>query len=200
MTYIKETFDAQSLEHAKDIVLSPDPAHPNKFEEETQYLVDFIAHQGLISASSKVLDFGCGMGRVAKKVIERFNCAVVGVDISARMLVFARQYVRSERFSAAFAYNESDIDVAVAAFVLQHTEDPAQEIRAIAQALKPGGTLVLLDDGKRFVPGGVDAQGYVVWRDDGVDMLAILSTYFTNQGYFPYLNRSEKVLSVWQKI
>lgn len=200
MTYIKETFDAQTLAHAKDIVLSPDPAHPDKFREETQYLVDFIASQDLVAAGSSVLDFGCGMGRIAKELIERFGCRVAGIDMSARMLLFARQYVGSERFSATFSYEGSDMDVAVAAFVLQHVEDPEKEVKAIANALKPGGTLVLLDDGKRFVPSGVDAQSFVVWRDDGADVIIIVSKYFTNKGYFPYLNRNEKVLSLWQKI
>jgi ubiquinone/menaquinone biosynthesis C-methylase UbiE len=199
MTYLKQVFDPQTLEHAKNVVLTPDPARPAKFDEETEFLIEFINRLGIIVPNSLVLDFGCGMGRVARKLVETFGCRVVGTDISEKMLEFARRYAKSEKFTALPSYNGSDIDVAIVAFVLQHTEDPKKEIENLYHNLKPGGHVVLLDDGKRFVPSGVDKQGFVIWSDDKVGVEEIMSRYFSKLGSYPYINRAEQILSVWKK-
>jgi hypothetical protein len=75
MPYIKEVFDVTTFEHAKHVVLTSDPDNPMKFENETNFLIDTIAEQmkTKMDESSIVLDFGCGMGRVSKKLIERFE-------------------------------------------------------------------------------------------------------------------------------
>ena len=39
----------------------------------------------------KVLDVGCGTGRLAAALAERFACKVWGVDVSAEMLAVARE-------------------------------------------------------------------------------------------------------------
>ena len=201
MTYIKETFEPLSLEHAKDIVLSRDPSRPDKFEEETDFLVEFIEGQGLITSDSLVLDFGCGMGRVSKKLVETFGCKVIGTDISKRMLMFAEQYVHNpDKFQSKFAHDTCDVDVIIAALVLQHVEDPEKEIKHLYSVLKPGGHLVLLNEAKRFVPIGVDKNMYVIWNDDGIVINEVMSKYFTNTGFYHYCNRSDKPLSVWKKI
>jgi SAM-dependent methyltransferase len=199
MTYLKEAFDPTDLDHAKDIVLSPDPTNPEKFEEETAFLVDFIKGHNLINADSRVLDFGCGMGRISKRLIDTFQCRVVGTDISWRMLSLAQHYVDNEKFEAKLAHDAADIDLIIASLVLQHVENPEEEINRLYAVLKPGGHVVLLDDGKRFVPSGVDTANYVVWKDDGVSIKDIMGGYFENMGYFAYCNRSDTPLSIWRK-
>ena len=42
MNYIKQVFNATNLDMAKDICLSKDVRYPNKFEDETQFLINFI--------------------------------------------------------------------------------------------------------------------------------------------------------------
>ncbi len=201
MTYLKEAFDAATLKQAKDTALSPDPTRPDKFKEETDYLVGVIEVQGIASPEALMLDFGCGMGRVAKKLIDTFGCRVVGTDTSKAMLGFAREYVASEQFEAYASYEGREtIDLAIAAFVLQHAEHPTKEIAAIHAVLKPTGYLVLLDDGKRFVPSGVDAQGFVVWQDDGIVVEKLIEEKFLLVSRFPYPNRHDLPLSIWKKI
>ena len=36
-----------------------------------------------LTSDSWVLDYGCGVGRLAKVMIEHYGCRVVGVDISS---------------------------------------------------------------------------------------------------------------------
>lgn len=67
LTYFKEIFDAETLEQAKDIVLTPDPNDVNKFIFETQWLIKFINAHFNVNEKTKVLDFGCGMGRISKR-------------------------------------------------------------------------------------------------------------------------------------
>jgi ubiquinone/menaquinone biosynthesis C-methylase UbiE len=188
------------LEHAKDIALTPDAGRPNKFSEETAYVCDFLEKLEILSTNSQVLDFGCGMGRISKELIERFGCSVIGVDMSERMLAFAETYVASEKFFPKLSYEAPEsIDVCIASFVLQHVEHPEQEIKKIRTVVKPGGHVVLLDDGKRFVPSGVDQQGLVVWSDDQISIDTLMRNNFSLLAYFRYPNRDDLPLSLWRK-
>ena len=63
-------------------------------------LCDGIDRQALAPNSDMVvLDYGCGVGRLAKAMIEAKGCAVIGLDISARMRTLAQDYVASDRLS-----------------------------------------------------------------------------------------------------
>jgi ubiquinone/menaquinone biosynthesis C-methylase UbiE len=195
MPYIKEVFDVETFEHAKHVVLTSDPDNPNKFENETNFLTDTIAKQNIISSESIVLDFGCGMGRVSKKLIEKFDCNVVGVDISNSMLTFANIYVSKPRkFKPMNSYNmPNTIDVCVSTFVLQHVQDPKTEIDIIYNNLKVGGYLVLVNENKRYVPSDVDSNRYIVWHDDGFDVFGEISSRLKRVNSVQYLKTETNV-------
>lgn len=187
MSYIKETFDPVSFDHAKHIVLTSDPNNPNKFEEETASLVDTLAKEITISENSNVLDFGCGMGRVSKELITRFNCNVTGVDISERMKTFAMLYISNpKKFKTVEVIEQNVFDVCISAFVLQHTENPQKEIQRIFNALKEDGIFVLLNENVRLVPSGIDRQNYVIWNDDKFDVHAETEKHFKLIKSVPY--------------
>jgi ubiquinone/menaquinone biosynthesis C-methylase UbiE len=195
MAYIKEVFDVTTFEHAKDVVLTPDPDNPNKFENETNFLTNTIAKQNIISSESIVLDFGCGMGRVSKKLIEKFDCNVIGTDISNSMLTFANLYVaKPKKFKPMNSYNmPNTIDVCVSTFVLQHVQDPKTEIDIIYNNLKVGGYLVLVNEPVRFVPSDVDINRYVVWQDDGFDVFGEISSRLKKVNSVQYLKTETNV-------
>ncbi len=198
MAYIHETFMPQTLQAAKQVALSGDPSDPEKFERETQFLMDFIRSHKLISRKTAVLDFGCGMGRVSKALINSFGCRVEGSDISEHMRAFAMPYVNDSRFSAV-ATPHALSDVVLVSFVLQHVEHPKAEIETIANYVRTGGILLLVNEKKRFVPSAVNAQGYVVWHDDQLDIPGLLSKYFTKIGEYDYYRRTDKPLSLWTR-
>ena len=195
MPYIKEVFDVETFEHAKHVVLTSDPDNPNKFENETNFLTDTIAKQNIISSESIVLDFGCGMGRVSKKLIEKFDCNIVGVDISNSMLTFANIYVSKPRkFKPMNSYNmPNTIDVCVSTFVLQHVQDPKTEIDIIYNNLKVGGYLVLVNENKRYVPSDVDSNRYIVWQDDGFDVFGEIDSRLKRVDSVQYMKTSTNV-------
>jgi SAM-dependent methyltransferase len=49
-----------------------------------------------LDRNSLVLDYGCGIGRIAKELIKQTGCHVIGVDISPSMLGLAYPYVHSD--------------------------------------------------------------------------------------------------------
>jgi ubiquinone/menaquinone biosynthesis C-methylase UbiE len=195
MPYIKEVFDVTTFEHAKDVVLTPDPDNPKKFENETNFLVDTIAKQKIISSESIVLDFGCGMGRVSKKLIETFDCNVIGTDISNGMLTFATLYVaKPKKFKSMNSYNmPNTVDVCISTFVLQHVQDPKTEIDIIYNNLKVGGYLVLVNEPVRFVPSDVDMNRYVVWQDDGFDIFGEINSRLKRVNSVQYMKTKTNV-------
>jgi ubiquinone/menaquinone biosynthesis C-methylase UbiE len=196
MPYIKEVFDVTTFEQAKHVVLTSDPDNPKKFENETNFLVSEIQKQNIITNTSNVLDFGCGMGRVSKKLIETFDCNIIGVDISNTMLTFANIYIsKPKKFKPMNSYNmPNTIDVAISTFVLQHVQDPKTEIELLYSNLKVGGYLVLVNEDKRYVPSDVDKNRYIVWEDDGFDIFDELNKKFTLLNSVRYMDSNTDII------
>ncbi len=99
-TYRPEVFDVRNMDDAKKIILTSETGTTSRerWELETPYLVAEIGRLLDIDNNSIVLDYGCGIGRLSKGLIEAYGCSVVGVDISPSMLQLAQQYVQSDRF------------------------------------------------------------------------------------------------------
>lgn len=196
MRYIKEVFDVTTFEQAKHVVLTSDPNDPKKFENETNFLVKTIAEQNLIDNSSIVLDFGCGMGRVSKALIDKFDCKVIGLDISASMLTFAKLYTANvKKFEGTHKYDTpNSVDVAMSILALQHSEDPAKEIDNIVDTLKPGGTFILLNESNRYVPSDIDSNRFIVWKDDGFDIFGYVEARLKKVHSVPYISGKHDVI------
>lgn len=188
--YQSQIFNPVNLNHAKDIVITPDTQFPNKFNEETDYLIDILSQELLINENSIVLDFGVGMGRVSKAVLDKFKCKVIGSDISLSMLIYATQYVNnSNNFVTCNRVSHPGVvDVCIAVFVLQHVEKPQDEIEHIFSTLKSGGHLVLVNEPHlRFVPGDWREDNSVIWFNDFFDVFKYIESKFIKEKEFPYM-------------
>jgi ubiquinone/menaquinone biosynthesis C-methylase UbiE len=195
MAYAKQAFDVTSLPQAMNVVLTSEQGKPDKFYNETQFLIDLLAKQNIITNESLVLDFGCGMGRVSKKLIEHFNCNVIGVDISDSMLAFAKVYTNHDRFTTLNSYTSKEsIDVCVSTFVLQHTENPLYEIENICNVLKSGGYFVLVNESYRLVPSDIDRNRFVIWNDDKFDVFGEVSSRLKKISSVQYMSTHVDVI------
>ena len=179
--YSPAIFHTSNLEAAKAVILNPVPdmTTDQRWEVETQNLVAALAGVMKLDKQSRILDYGCGIGRVAKALIDRYDCSVVGVDISAEMRQLAVEYVKSDRFTVC---EPADLDRmiaegfratgACACWVLQHCQEPARDIERINAALSPGAPFYVLNSDHRWVP---TDRG---WASDGISIEQLLAARF----------------------
>ena len=127
----------------------------------------------LVPAGARVLDAGCGTGRVTIRLAELgYDC--VGVDLDASMLAVAqRQAPELPWLQADLGELEpellgiaADFDLVIAAgniFPLLATGTEAAVVRRLAAALRPGGLLVAgfgLDEAHLPVPPSITLTEY----------------------------------------
>jgi SAM-dependent methyltransferase len=93
-TYNSGIFEVANLDDARRIILTPEGGltTDERWESETPYLVGLVAENLQLTADSVIVDYGCGIGRLARELIARYGCRVVGVDISAQMRSLAERF------------------------------------------------------------------------------------------------------------
>ena len=159
--YRPDAFNARSLKQARRIILTPedDVTSEERWRQETPWVANALEHVLQIRPEHTVIDFGCGIGRLAKGLVSGLGCAVLGVDISPTMRAHAALYVRNPQFSALapeglarLAGAGLQADSAFAVWVLQHCMEPKDEIARIRAALKPGGRFAVINSHLRWIP------------------------------------------------
>ena len=107
----------------------------------------------LLRPGLAVLDVGCGTGAITRGVAEAAGPTgrVVGVDTNAPFIEQARRAhagVPGLAFEVGDAYAlpfDAAFDIVTAARVLQWLADPVRALRAMVRAVRPGGSVVVLD-------------------------------------------------------
>jgi len=185
LTYNPEIFTVGDIAHAKAIILTDEDGVDSgtRWEIETPYLAELIGQEIAPKPDQLVIDYGCGIGRLSREMIERFGCSVIGVDISANMRSLAASYVGSDRFfSCAPEMLDRLItqgvraDAAISVWVLQHCFAPAEDVERLRSALVHSGRLLIVNNRARAVP-TVEAN----WVHDGIDIQEVLGARFKPQ-------------------
>jgi len=179
--YFPSVFEKASEDDARAVNLTPDEgtSTQERWAKETPFLMSDLGAFLLPSRDSLLLDYGCGLGRIARELIAAHGCRVLGVDIAKSMRQMAPAYVDDDRFSevskpmlAAMAGSGLRVDGGYAIWVLQHCLDPAEDIALVKSVLKAGGSFYVLNNRHAVVPSD---QG---WVDNGVDIVPILDREF----------------------
>jgi SAM-dependent methyltransferase len=185
VTYDPTIFDVTDLDRARRIILTPlgDQRTDARWETETPYLAELIGSALGLGPESVVIDYGCGIGRISKALIERYGCTVLGVDISAQMRSFAPQYVDASGFSAVsrrvlerMVAKGFRADAAISIWVLQHCRQPADDIHLLRSALGNDSKMVIVNNENRAVP-----TKEIPWFNDGVDVRELLNSKFAEE-------------------
>jgi cyclopropane fatty-acyl-phospholipid synthase-like methyltransferase len=182
LTYNPAVFNVGTEREAREIILTTEGGlkTDERWVRETPHIGDLFANHLGLERGSVVVDFGCGIGRMAKELIERLGCSVLGVDISAEMRGLAPGYVQSDSFSAvssqmfkAMVERGFRADAAISVWVIQHCLAPADDLDLIRQSLRAGARLGIVNNKMRAVPTKEKA-----WASDGVDVRALLDDRF----------------------
>ena len=186
--YNPEIFNVTDIDAAKKIILTDEGVGrdtESRWSLETPYFGELIGHQLGVSSTSLVLDYGCGIGRLAKELIKLFGCRVIGVDISPGMRKLADEYVSCENF---FAVSPDQLDfllgkglkadMAIAVWVLQHCLNPAADLSRIKNVISPGGRFFVANMATRAIPTRRADTHKFNWVSDGVDVWALLKGNF----------------------
>jgi ubiquinone/menaquinone biosynthesis C-methylase UbiE len=102
-----------------------------------------------LETAREVLEVGCGIGVGPAYIAKRFECRVMAVDISEKMLSWAEQRAHSEGVLDRVSFRQADInelpfeddcfDAVIVESVLAFVEDKEAAIRELIRVTKPGG-------------------------------------------------------------
>jgi demethylmenaquinone methyltransferase/2-methoxy-6-polyprenyl-1,4-benzoquinol methylase len=106
----------------------------------------------------RILDVATGTGLVARELVLRYGCTVVGLDQSADMLEGARralarrpdlagriQLVEGEAERLPFA--AAEFDHLTFTYLMRYVDDPGATLAELARVVKPGGRIASLEFG-----------------------------------------------------
>ncbi len=103
---------------------------------------------------ARVLDVGTGTGAIPVRLAAaRPDLRIVGVDLSAAMLVRARRRARDAGVKVEFrkvsarrlSYRARSFDLVLSNSLLHHLPDPVPALNEFARVLRPGGSLLVRD-------------------------------------------------------
>jgi demethylmenaquinone methyltransferase / 2-methoxy-6-polyprenyl-1,4-benzoquinol methylase len=104
----------------------------------------------------RVLDIATGTGLVARALVERYGCRVVGLDQSVQMLSRARAELESdpglaerielvEGEAETLPFADAEFDHLTFTYLLRYVDDPAATLRELARVVRPGGRIACLE-------------------------------------------------------
>jgi len=115
----------------------------------------FLVEHVPVGADARVLDVATGTGAIARALVRRYGCRVVGVDQSPQMLEGARERIGkaglSDRIELRLGsaeevdLGEASFDALTSGYLLRYLDDPLATMTSLLRLVKPGGPFALLD-------------------------------------------------------
>jgi ubiquinone/menaquinone biosynthesis C-methylase UbiE len=103
-----------------------------------------------LDQGARVLDVGCGTGRLARWIAERLGprASVVGIDPLEHRISVARSHAGAARFEVGQAedlgaFEDSSFDAVCLSSVLHWVADKARALAEIRRVLRPGGRVAV---------------------------------------------------------
>ena len=126
----------------------------------------FLVSRLDVNAQDTVLDVATGTGLVARELVRRFGCSVVGVDQSTEMLAVAGERTRGlpirlvESRAEELPFADGEFAALTFTYLLRYVDDPQATVRELARVVRPGGTIAMLEFA---VPHGVWRPLWELW-------------------------------------
>jgi len=132
-----------------------------------QYPERFARIANLVPVGARVLDVGCGVGVLLRRLRRDAHCEVFGIDISLSAIrtlkgigVHGAVGVVPQLPVATAAF-----DVVTATELLEHVDDPLATLLELARCLRPGGLLIVTTPDNALAPWEEDHHMQVFVRD-----------------------------------
>jgi ubiquinone/menaquinone biosynthesis C-methylase UbiE len=132
-----------------------DPRENLRLQDQASTLVELLHSDTVYEAGSSVLEAGCGVGAQTITLARNSPTAkITSIDVSEASLIEARKAVaaagvtnvtlqQADVFNLPFP--PESFDHVFVCFVLEHLTRPAEALRALKRALKPGGTMTVVE-------------------------------------------------------
>lgn len=189
----QDIFSQPSLEGAKEVILTTYAGYDSGLRWEIETSEEVSALKRHIPEQARVCDFGIGIGRISKPLLEEIpGITITGIDSSQAMLDYCRTYIPEELQNRLELYPYEDIakiqsdsiDFALAIYVLQHIPSDSFEkaVFELNRIIKPDGSLYLLNTNTfRAVP-----KGRPTWFNDEFPQWEAIGHYFGEIRDVPY--------------
>jgi len=169
----------------------------------------FLVSQVEVGPRDTVLDVATGTGAVARELIARRQCTVVGVDASREMLAEARKRLpESVRLVEADAqtlpFPDRAFDALTFTYLLRYVADPGATLHELVRVVRPGGTIASLEFAvprglwrplwELYVRVGLPLAGRSIsrgWRDVGTFLGPSIRSFYKR---WP----EERLLALWR--
>lgn len=134
---IRQSFDESSRN---------DEHFPATIDPRIYHVKVILDHFGDL-AGKRVLDVGCGKGRFARILKERYPSAEVwGLDISPEMLKYVPADIQTRAgLMTELPFSDAEFDCVYATESLEHAVEIDRAVGEMCRVLKPGGRLVIID-------------------------------------------------------
>jgi SAM-dependent methyltransferase len=111
------------------------------------------AIERLVRPGDRVLDAGCGSGRLFTYDLRGRASLVVGVDLTADVAHNPNIDAPLRGSLTALPFASETFDLIICKHVLEHLEEPESAFRELARVLRPGGRLLVLTPNRlHYVP------------------------------------------------
>jgi SAM-dependent methyltransferase len=126
-------------------------ARVSLYAETTGLFAGDVAFDAVVETSPRrVLEVGCGTGWFAARIQRELGAEVVAIDQSERMVELSRAEGVDARLGDMqdLPFQDGEFDCVAANWMLYHAPDLDRCLAEIARALRPGGRLIAITNGK----------------------------------------------------
>jgi demethylmenaquinone methyltransferase/2-methoxy-6-polyprenyl-1,4-benzoquinol methylase len=148
--------------HARKL-FAPLPRHYDRVATLLSFGQDPRWRQAMVAAidagpQERVLDVATGTGLVARELVRRYGCSVVGLDQSPEMLAAARRRLERDGTLARrvtlvegeaerLPFGDREFDHLTFTYLLRYVDDVAATLAELARVVRPGGRIGMVEFG-----------------------------------------------------
>lgn len=120
------------------------PTAPAEISENDD---EVTAITNCLHGHERILEVGCGKGRILKRIHERFpDCRLEGVDISRGLLSYVPDFVETAVGEIEFLpYQDNAFDVVYTIECIEHSVNLRAAVRELIRVCRPGGKVIIID-------------------------------------------------------